>query len=397
MNKNIKLPFIELKFIILLLPTYLPTIVYQNFFLSKIIGLSRYLILLYCILDLLKRKKRLSLISILLVITYITTSISTFINPDGELLSYIKLVIRSLEIILLFEWGFNINAKLFLKASRNILEIIIYLNLFSIIFFPQGMYLSGAYSTNYIMGYHNTFVRWQIPAIAISCILSFFEKNKITIRTYNLYFVSLLSNLLVKSITGIIGTLTLGIGIVLINNLKRGNHILDKAFSLFSMFVVSLGGSAIIIKAIINIENSLFIQNILKFFHKDITMSARYYIWKSAIDFIKVNSFWGYGHKSADTISLKYIDKVGFGSSAHNFWLDTIYRGGILLLFLTFLVFICVRYQYKDYSYKKIVFIIGLWFLVIGIMGIVEPQNGDYLTVAWIACGNINKLKLRSG
>ncbi|WP_338854343.1 O-antigen ligase family protein [Clostridium perfringens] len=389
-----KVPAIGIIMFFLLFPTYMPTYLYQFLGLVSLVSLIRYGILIFCFFSLLYKKKNISLTGWLVILSYVLVCISTYLSPTGEFDTYIRITIRGLSLVLLFEWGMKRNARVFLQTSLLMLEIIIYLNFITVILFPNGLYNAGAYSTNYLMGYHNTFIRWQIPALAISCILSFMKKKRISVRTWLLYMCVLLTNLLVKSSTGIIGAIIFGIGMFLTNGkkMKKSNRLNKKIFTIETMIVTSILGSIVVIGTIWGAMSFRILQIVLDFFGKNSTMSGRFYIWTSSIELIIKNFIWGYGYESADIISMKYVGKVGFATSAHNFWLELLYQGGVVLLTVVLIIFLVIRSKINKLTVNSISCIIGLWFITIGVMGITEPQYGNYLIIAWIICGNIDQL-----
>lgn len=106
-----------------------------------------------------------------------------------------------------------------------------------------------------------------------------------------------------------------------------------------------------------------FIQHIVQdYFHKDVTLSGRSYIWARAYKWFQTAPLTGFGCEPAD-ISVKKLSI----NHCHNLFLETIYRGGIIGLVLFAMLFVVLAYTTRKSSscmmYKYFVILLTAFLL----------------------------------
>lgn len=375
---------------IMLLPSFLPTYLWRFYPIAIICKIIRYITLI-CMLYLYTfGREKMSIVLKLILLFIFSMGISTVISSTGQIDMYISATISRVSTCLLLEWAIKKRTKTFFKSLLFMLEFWITINLFTIILFPEGLYVSGAYSLNYLLGYDNTHIRLQILALAISYIYSFLINRKITLRYIYLYSIVLLSNILVFSATAIIATILWGIAIGYISMKERkGRYKSLNICTAKNALILGLIGSIIIVGMSAQTTFSYIIENIFK---KDMTLSGRTYIWSNSIEAIRNSFIWGYGYELADVISMKLVKQIGFGTSPHNFYLEVLYQGGVILLIITLTIYLIINKRLKGYMNISLISMIGVWLTIISIMGIVEPQLENNLIISWLIIYNVDSI-----
>lgn len=372
-----------------------PTYLYNVSAFMLIANLFGYAAIFLFMIDVLKKPRDCSLTFWLIVISVIVQGISTaMVNP-----ALVSIYIRQYSKTIAFCYFLDKFTKDY-RVTKNFnvllhyLEIMIFINLMTLILFPDGMYTSGVYTSNYWMGYDNTHIRWQIPALAISFIYSFATKQKLTIRTWILMLVVLSSTLLIGAGTATIAIVVFAAGMLYILLGKRKdkeNGI--KIFMPLAALIISIVGTIIIVGGTIVGSQIEIVEKIASLLGKDsATFTGRNYIWIGTLSAIQNNLMWGLGYETSDMTSMRLVNTTGYGSSPHNLCLEVLYNGGIVLAIIIILIYLETHLKLLRYKDIPLISVCGLWLLIISVMGITEPQYGSQLRLAWIIIGNITYL-----
>lgn len=372
---------------LLIIPTYL-----YNFTAFVLVSnLFKYFLIGYFLLDLIKGYKKCSLVFWLIVASYIAQGISTAMMQPDLLFNYINQTIRGIAFYYFIDKHCHKKrATSSLGVLAAYLELMVWINLVTIVIFPNGMYTSGVYTRNFWMGYDNTHIRWQIPAVAISCIYSLCKFGKITKGNVTLIVVVVLSTILVGSGTSTIAIMLFVVGLTYILLCK--NKEIERGINFFTPFmalIVGIVGSILVIGATIASLRFELLNRVISLFGKDLTLTGRSYIWISALNSIQSNLIWGLGYETSDITSMRLVGRLGYGSSPHNICLEALYNGGIVYAILIVLIYLAINSNLKKVSRVPAASVCGLWLFVVSIMGLAEPQFGSYLRIAWIVCYNL--------
>jgi O-antigen ligase len=371
----------------------MPTYFYTQFsIIGKAMALVQYGLFLFFILSLLStRKFKGTPVFWMLVLTICIELISTELSPTGELSLYLKTGVKLIGCLFFLEYGLRKNSRDFLNVILPVMEVIIILNLLTIIIFPNGMYRTEAYTQNYLLGYDNTHIGFQIMLLTFSCIYSFTYYKRLTFRTVFMFGIVLLSTILTMSITAFIG---LGIGFLGMLYIIRGERKGVKRGTimftpLFATAILILG-SKILIDGKIFTTAKAFIANL---FDKDITLSARTIIWSNSLIQINMRPWWGNGYELPDTVSSKLVNlsgQSGWGVSPHNTCLMVLYTGGIVLAAVVIMIILMLHKKLTLYNRETIRSIFGLWILVISVMGLAESHYDTIFMYALLFSYNID-------
>ena len=238
--------------------------------------------------------------------------------------------------------------------------------------------IRGITDTNYFLGNYNGFIIYIFPALITGYL--YFKKytNKLPPGYLFLWVISLLTFIIKRSATSLIGLSIFGIYILFFNTQK--SHLF---FNIKSYLAANI---AFFYFFVWNSSNNQILNLVTSLIGKDITFTGRTLIWKNAKYHIYDCWLIGNGLEKAETIT----NKLGFiqATSAHNLMLDLLYKTGFLgfiILSIPFFIFlnnlkkinnIKIRYfleafcgilllmsQFEAYNLKFILFIFTILYM----------------------------------
>lgn len=267
-----------------------------------------------------------------------------FQNKELRLLVFIKLYILILSVAfhtvyldslysflfvfsecIIITYLFNRDIKIALESLQLSFEIIVYINCLSMILFPEGMYnwaLSDRIFT--YIGHVNSTVYYVMPLFVVTLIKhKVLMQKKFSIRTIVDIFVCFSSIILTKSATSFVVLLVFVL--ILIYEHKNQSIIKLKLFHIY-IIVVLISISIVFF----NIQNhfSYIIETLLK---RSLDFTGRTRYWNATIQSISENPLLGHGAVPGE------LRRMGFG--AHNYVLEILYEGGVILFFLYLFLF----------------------------------------------------------
>ena len=329
------------------------------------------------------RKRKISKIIIYITIFEAIIILSTIIN-DGNLKGCILNAIQAIVLCLLVDYGVRYNKKALLNSLLLIFEILIITNLITIFMFPDGMYsnpISG-YKENWFLGFDNSHIVYLMLGITISVIYSYLYFKRLTLRTYFIIIISIITVLIRWSATGVVGILLLFIYLIsrgLINKFKFFNI---KNYTI--IYLISFFGIVIL-----RIQNyfSYLIVDVLK---KDLTFTGRTHIWDRTITFIKQSPYIGCGYFEGIIRQYKY--HIWGAVHAHDQILEILYLGGIaLLIVFAIIIYLMIKELNKYRTYKLTKFISWIIFIFM-IMMLTEVYSFEKIFLLVILASNIKHL-----
>jgi O-antigen ligase len=364
------LPFFKVPYLTYLYPSL--TIIYNIFLFLSAITLVILTIL----------KKRISKIIVLISLFMILVLFSTIIN-NGSYYSAIINVITVLTLSLLVDFGINYDLKPFLNAFEFFLFFLVLVNFLTIVIYPNGLYpsISDGFRTmsNWFLGYKNNHILFIMPSILISLINSYLKSNHMRLKDYLLIIISILTLVLNKSSTGIVG-IALIIFMIAITSLVKDGKLLN-IVSYFIAYIISF--FSIVIFRIQNV----FYYLIVEVLHKDITFTGRTYIWDYVMEFIKEKPLFGYGIED----SIYRLNKTAYWRSyhAHDQILEVIYKTGFIGLFFYFEIIINSIIELFKYRSNRISQIISIVLFSYFIMMITEAYSFDNIIYLFVIGYNV--------
>ena len=314
------------------------------------------------------------------IVYFILLILSTVLN-NADVPGCIFLAIRTIGLCMIVDYGIKRDTKVFLNAFEFFLSVLVYINLFSVIIFKDGMYVNSTvgYTENWILGYRNLHILYILPAILVSFINSYYKEGKLTIRNYILLIASYLSIYLVKSGTSLIG-MTIIVGLLILNNIFKKIKLLNIKNYFLAYIILFL---AIVIFRIQN----LFEYIIVDILNRDLTLTGRIYIWDYVIEFIKERPILGYGVED----SILRLNKTSFmvSTHAHDQILEIIYKSGIVgssIYFIILIKSIIELYKYKESKIAQILSIVMFAYLF---MMLTEFFSLDLIMFLFVFCLDI--------
>ena len=354
--------------LIYMIPTYFKNVGIIYIFYNNLLPMVSVVIVTVFFLKI-KNKKLYILISLF----YFVIILSTFLH-HGDTFGIMKVSFNGLSYCALTVYIFERkNYKNCIKYIIAIMEILVAMNLITVILFPQGLYLiygyNGGYSNPaYLLGHRNNAVEYMIPLIGLCVINDVIQDRKISINTVLVLVLSLLTSILTWSANAI-----LCIAFVI---LACTFVIIKKKFKLFNIWFLYLASAVISILLIVFRFQERYAELLVNLLRRDVTLSSRAYLWERALIYIRQSPVIGYG---VEVPSVFYW-KIGHMSSCHNYFLDFLYQGGIILLIIVTIIMIVLTYYcstVEKESKARISIVFGAYM----ILWIETPVHRDSLFV----------------
>lgn len=284
--------------------------------------------------------------------------------------SLLPSLMQIITLTLLLEYGLNNDFEKCMKAFSLLLEIYTYVNFFSIIIFPNGMYESDVYSGHFwFLGYKNVMIRFFLPALCVNSIWTVYKFGKYTIRFYLLLICMLYTEWIVDCKTGLIGIFFVVIMLFMFSRKKLPKFINAKNVSIIVVVVSILFATT----SITDVFNDLLVS-----LGEEASIGHRINIWKRAIEIIIQNPIFGYGLRNNDEYKMLLNVNLGYSyiSHPHNYVLYTLIQGGLMQLVVVGALFFrttrkCMKNR-DSFAAKMIMYTYIAFF----IMGITESLVG---------------------
>lgn len=254
--------------------------------------------------------------------------------------------VSTLFFCLLTDFFMKKNTDNTLTAFSLVFQLLIYINFFTMIMFPNGIYATSVHPVNWFLGYKNAHILYVLPSLFFITLNCFRKGKKINLYYLFYIFISGLSILMGGSSTGIIGYFLFILGSMLIW-LKKDKLITVKK----ALCVNAIAFFGIIVFQVQN-TFTLILQSIM---HKNLNFTGRTNIWATTIELIKKNFLMGYGVQpsSIRVLIYKNINAV----NSHNEFLEILYHGGIILgsIFFYIIFMVCKKLNtYKEHVVAKL-------------------------------------------
>lgn len=286
------------------------------------------------------KKRKFSSFDILWIAFEMAIVTITVLNR-GDSFASVKNAITIVSIAMLFHIYKNNYYKIF-RALYELLVVFVLINLATIILFPNGLYSSNTYAArqlNWFLGYKNGHIVFELPLMAITLILMRIECN--SRKKIIVLAAVIISSLLAGSTTTIIS-----IFVMIVASLLPFIWKSSKFFNMYSYTILSI--ISLIAFPFLRIQY-FFEKPILLLFGKTADFSFRTSLWDRAIFAISQKPILGWGEQSANTKHIFY--SAANVVSAHNQLLEILYVGGVILLFLYFVI--CFKIAKKTFRERE--------------------------------------------
>ena len=302
--------------------------------------------------------------------------ISTILN-NGAI--YLLLFEAGTTLLTFLLWN-SFNKKEFndyIGVLTLVLEILTYINLASIIIFPNGLYNINSIRKYYIFDHVNVSIRYLLPG---SCLLLINKyKNNFSNKRCYIYIASVIITLLLtKPMTAVIGYTIFILSLIIFKKLKYITNFFKPIYSHIATGIISY--------LIIFFSFQKRFLNLIGNLERDLTFTGRTIIWDRTINFISQKPLLGYG-RMTQTVRESYL-KV---SSAHNQFLNFLFEGGIILLAHIFIIIYIISLKLVKCNNENIKRIIFATLLSYSIMWITEPfsySGTSLMFMIWLIAYN---------
>lgn len=331
-------------------------------------SLSSFIILYYML------KHKLSKFSICLLLFIVFQFFSTIISEYGS----VKIFLSTYFVIIGLCFYYELCVKAEPKKTIGILGMILYIlsvvNFVTIILFPNGLYATERYTSNWFFQYDNTHIFMFLPAILINILYDELYRKKISFRTiillvvigYCVYYCNSASSVFIYTIFIIYIFFRKTLNYIKLLNI---NTYIKVGIILFFLIVV------------FRIQN-IFYFLIVEVLHKNMNYTGRTDVWDTVMRYISNNPIIGYGIESTEVFSAK-MGHIYY-THAHNTILNVLYKGGVLSL-MPFLLIINFAKEklnlYKETKYVKLISFVMLCYFIMMVFEARETKAGYYLVL----------------
>lgn len=239
-------------------------------------------------------------------------------NSFSQVLQIIRAFVACFNLIVVSDYYMKNKSRLFFYSAKLFFFSIIIIELFTIMFYPNGLYETMNANPHYFLGHRNNTIEYILPGLLICGIDKILNRKS---EHCTLYFVvSFLCVLLTWSANSMVSMF-----VFLLYFLLKSKKSFVMIFDYWSMFIMSALASFGII--ILKVQH-YFEWLIVGILNKSLDFTNRDMIWERALYFIKKSPIFGYGFEHY----LVKASKIIHPNSCHNYYLDFLYSGGILML-----------------------------------------------------------------
>ncbi|WP_418755415.1 O-antigen ligase family protein [Eubacterium ventriosum] len=284
------------------------------------------------------RKYRKSKVFYTMLLFWGTYIFVTLVNSFGNFINVLYVVYYSIAVVLLLLIEYKKNRERLFFSLSFIYGTFIFLNWLLYILYPDGLYqISSGHigHSTLLLGDDNAIAYVAIPGLICLSLYSYFKYKKIKIFVWIEIIITEWTLISVWAASGMIAVGLFGAALAYIEYI--GNINPKVIISIFTVIAISI---------FMGLSNRFISGLIVKYLHKDITLTGRTYLWMHAFDMILMKPLLGYGGY------FKYGSwKLGaFSYSCHTTFLQLLIDGGILL----FSIFCYITYtSYKNMSRNK--------------------------------------------
>ncbi|WP_160324142.1 O-antigen ligase family protein [Adlercreutzia muris] len=314
----------------------------------------------------------------LLIVFELCLLLSTLLH-GGAVVPFVSSYALGLGVYLLVDL-YSDRPRMIVRVLFFIGELLVYVNLASMIIAPDGLYVSKllGYYHNWVLGYKNQFLPFFICFATVAFLQMRYSRKRL--RPAALIVAMLLSLVLGKSATSLIVMVIFVAGMMIAETRARlvFNPYLLAIVVVFAFFVIVLMSSSETISGLI-----AAIAN------RDVTFSGRTVIWGSVMDAIAQKPLFGWGVMS-DESHIALIDHVE-ASSAHNFYLELLLSGGVvsLLVYGVFVVLVLKRLKSCEGTYAAKLCAVALFAL--GIAYMTEAYSNPIIFALFALAANVGE------
>lgn len=293
-----------------------------------------------------------------ILIIFIAYGLFVTVVMGGEYVSYVRSWFYPLTIICLFQNNKH-NLPYLLRCMMLILELLVVINLYYMIKYPEGAFATEKYSENWFLGYKSSFQYVFFPLLLIGFIFYHYKKELL-----NLIFILFVIHVeTIMSWNAMFLVVLLLLDILVIFDAIRFKHLFNIRVYVLSVIAVNIGFIFFFYQLINEPSISYLFGDILG---KDDSLITRITMWVMALKYILLNPIIGVGYLVSDDIaSLSGITQP----HVHNQWLSIVLSYGFvgLAIFLLFVISVLVRIKEHYNLYISRLIAVFLWGLFLSV------------------------------
>lgn len=327
--------------------------------------------------------KKISRFNVYFFIYIMLLIISSYIGKYSTIELAIKTYYKIIALTCLMDLGFKKKCRNTIFSGYFVLSLLIIINFYTIIRYPNGMYESLTYETNWFLGYDNLHICFYFPTLMFMILANKLYGKKIYFLNSIIWLMIAFSVYYCFSANTVVVFTLFMVYLLFSRNIDKIKSLNIKNY--FIGYVISF--FVIVVARVQNIF-SWFVVTVLK---KDLTFTGRTKIWDKVMSLIREEWFLGYGKETTAIVTSK-LGKLAY-THAHNTILDIFYKGGIIGLVSFFYVLYSVMkqlYKYRDSRIAKVFSMVLLCFFIMMLFEARQEKIGLY--IVFITCYNVGEI-----
>ena len=319
-----------------------------------------------------------------LLIMYFGVILMVTIVKSGSLLSFIStfgpVICFSLLCMLMRSWN---DCKRILNMWTFVYKGLLFLDIASIILYPNGLYVGTYVHNNWFLGYKTSRLEYTFVLMVFLCYVDLMGKKRITVKTYLYCFLVLLDAYLCQG-TGVVAVTLVYVSFLIImfthNIFSERTCKIVRNYHLFIYLWLALN------LIFVFIQYQPIIQKIIYgMLGKQYSYGERILIWNSVLVPIKENLLLGVGALSSSQTAMI----TGGFTNAHNMVYTYLLTGGLITLIILFCFFYLVLKESNKYSVQA--YSIMMYFYCIMFLGITSSSLAYSPIFFFLMCLPINR------
>lgn len=344
----------------------------------------------YVLLETIKNKIKIHLVTQCMILLEIIIFISTAIN-SGSMRNAVDNAILIVYAAIFINYCAEKNRMLLLIKSMMLhLELCTYINLVTVIMKPDGFFTRtiSAYgkTQEWFLGSDHYFVVWAIPAFLIAILYCELTGDKK--RSYFLICATIVTQFIKGSSTGLVGVVIFLLWLVI--------PIIRKVMTPFRCLIVAI----VLFVSIVYLRNSDFLEPIIVgMLGKDMTFTNRLEIWDNSIKAIGNKPLLGYGILYTDAvIGLLGRTESGFiwrgATHCHNQFLQIGLMSGIIGLVAYIAAIVMAFWGCRSCDNKRMGQVATICLFIFCVISITEVYQYPQMYMLFILPCYLNNVEL---
>lgn len=349
---------------------------------DTVYSMAKIIAIFFILIDCLNIKKIPKIIW-LVILYQLVLYLSTFLNPNGDVMRLIGPSISVIGPCLYVQVMFEKNKwKEMLSYISAILSVLCIINLVTVILYPYGIVKEAMDSNGneqFFLGIENRFSFFYLPLLGIQAIYTLATKGKIELYVWLMGLINTLVLVYFWALGGMLAMLLLMIFLLCFNMVNFG-----KLLKVYVMaFFILIGNYLLVIERIMYKYEHFFTVTL----DKDVTMSGRTFLWDYGLLSFSEHPILGVGY-----VDTRYLGRFLDVAHMHNLMMNILFTSGLLGIFL----FFTIQYQwmkkvnkFRDTKEGGILIII---MFVSFFMSMADSFDGATFWIIVMLAYNINKI-----